>query len=101
MTVFISVIVTKNTQCEGILVNITRVSKKIFNKIPAADIVNQLSEQFTAKRVISKVRHHATAISKCVCVFQFFITNTRKFLFKDGNKDFVPVCINDRFMSEH
>src|SRR6185369_15734860 len=101
MTILISIIMTKCTQGERILIYITCLFKKIFYKIPAAYIMNQVREEFTAKRIITKIRHYTTPISKRVGIFQFFISSCGELLPERRNKCCIPVCINDRLVGKY
>src|SRR5205807_6927597 len=88
-------------QRKGILIDVRGFAQKCFYKIAAANIVNKITEQLVAERVISHVLNEASAIGICMGLAQVFIRCCGKFLQQHGLDGVGPQQVDNFFVRQY
>ncbi len=94
-------VVRQRTQSKRQLIHVARLADKLHHKIAAADIVDQIAEEFIARRIIAHVLDQTSAIRKRVCTLQFVGSGGGITLQQQFFDVSIPEKVDDLFVGEY
>ena len=92
---------SQRSQRERIFVEAPGVAQHNTDKIPAADVVNEVGKEVRPEWVVPHVLNDASAVSVGASLLQIGRAGARKTLQQEGLDGFLPDGVNDGFMREN
>src|SRR5580765_2750092 len=101
MTAVVGRVVTECAEGEGVLVDVVRVTDQRGDEVAGANVVQQITEEMTAERIVAKVLNHASAVGVGASPQQVVRRRLWKARLQQGLDRGIPDRIDIRFVGEY